>query len=84
MTAAEQPPLRSIPRTSKAKDGAGLWPQYGAHEVLAIGKTMAKFACGEIAEEVDKFPLFWLTLLGGKAYIHASGAPSAYGAIARL
>jgi hypothetical protein len=55
---------------------------------LAVGKSMLKCGLGEkrpiAPENVHNGSFFWLTLLRGEAYIPPLGAPSAYGAIARL
>jgi len=53
-------------------------------EGLAIYKSMLKSWAGGGGRRVDKSVLFRLTPLQGEAYIRPSGAPFAYGVIARL
>jgi hypothetical protein len=73
--------IPSLERTSSTTQEYGLSTAWHAlRHYLSIGraKISPTFNVGQ------KNGPFWLTMREGNAYIHLIGAPSAYGAIARL
>src|SRR5262245_25387611 len=72
----------SVPRKNLKHD-AGIWPEYGAARIKALFIYWASENFPDLQSEPEKWAFLVDNARGQRLYT-AIGAPSAYGAIARL